>query len=123
MLIFETRAIATFVGVRSARCGSWTNAILNCAMKERRPLPSATIGTPVTQLDLETVIKASHAVSGEIVLGKLIETLLVIAVEHAGAERGLLFLFRDDEPRIEAEATIGSGKVEVTLRQALRTPT
>ena len=83
---------------------------------------TATIGTPVKQLDLETVIKASHAVSGEIVLGKLIETLLVIVVEHAGAERGLLILFRDDEPRIEAEATTGSGRVEVTLRQALKTP-
>ena len=59
---------------------------------------TATIGTPVEQLDLETFIKASHAVSGEIVLEKLIETLLVIAVEHAGAERGLLILFRDGEP-------------------------
>jgi len=34
------------------------------------------------------VLKAAQAVSGEIVLGKLIETLLRIAVEHAGAGRG-----------------------------------
>ena len=61
--------------------------------EERAPASStATIRTPVEQLDLGTVIKASHAVSGEIVLEKLIETLLVIAVEHAGAERGLLIL-------------------------------
>jgi hypothetical protein len=33
-----------------------------------------------------------------------------IAVEHAGAERGLLILLRGDEPRIEAEATTGHGK-------------
>jgi len=33
------------------------------------------------------VLKAAQAVSGEIVLGKLIETLLRIAVEHAGAGR------------------------------------
>ena len=82
---------------------------------------NATIGTSVKQLDLETVIKASQAVSGEIVLEKLIETLLMIAVEHAGAERGLLILFRDDEPTIKAEATTGRGKVEVKLRQSVGT--
>ena len=32
-----------------------------------------------------------------------------IAVEHAGAERGLLILLRGDEPQIEAEATTGHG--------------
>ena len=40
-----------------------------------------------------TVLKVSQAVSGEIVLDKLIETLMRIAIEHAGAERGLLILF------------------------------
>jgi len=75
--------------------------------EERAPASStATIGTPVEQLDLGTVIKASHAVSGEIVLEKLIETLLVIAVEHAGAERGLLILPRGEEHRIEASSRI-----------------
>jgi GAF domain-containing protein len=56
-------------------------------------------------------------VSSEIVLGKLIKTLLRIAVEHAGAERGLLILFPSAEPRIAAEATTGRGQVEVTLHQ------
>jgi signal transduction histidine kinase/tetratricopeptide (TPR) repeat protein len=80
-------------------------------------LPTATIGTPVEQLDVGTVVKAAQAVSGEIVLDKLIETLMRIALEHAGAERGLLILFPGDEPRIEAEATSGRGRVEITLRQ------
>jgi PAS domain S-box-containing protein len=79
--------------------------------------PTATIGAPVEQLDVGTVLKAAQAVSGEIVLGKLIETLLRIAVEHAGAGRGLLILFQGDEPQIAAEATTGRGQVEVTLRQ------
>ena len=60
---------------------------------------------PVEQLDLATVIKVSQAVSGEIVLEKLIDTLMRTAIEHAGAERGLLILPRGDEQRIEAEAT------------------
>jgi GAF domain-containing protein len=65
-----------------------------------------------------TVVKASQAVSGEILLGKLIETLMVIAVEHAGAERGLLILPGKDDYQIEAEATTSRDKVQVDLGQA-----
>src|SRR6202163_1840561 len=84
--------------------------------------PTATIGAPVERLDVGTVLKAAQAVSGEIVLGELIKTLLRIAIEHAGAGRGLLVLFPDDEPRIAAEATTGRGQVEVTLRQTAASP-
>ena len=86
------------------------------------PPATAMFGAPVEQLDLGTVVKASQAVSGEIVLGKLIETLMTIALEHAGAERGLLILLRGDTPRIEAEARTGRKTVEVTLRQETVTP-
>jgi PAS domain S-box-containing protein len=93
------------------------------AIEEQASLrPTTTIGTSVEQLDLGTVMKASHAVSGEIVLEKLIETLLVTAVEHAGAERVLLILPRGEEHRIEAEARTGRDKVEVQLGQRLVTP-
>ena len=83
---------------------------------------TSTIGTPVRQLDAETVVKASQALSSEIVLSRLIERLMRIVVEHAGAERGLLILLRGDEPRIEAEAITGNGRVEVDVRQAAITP-
>jgi PAS domain S-box-containing protein len=84
---------------------------------------TATIGAPVERLDVGTVLKAAQAVSSEIVLGELIKTLLRIAIEHAGAERGLLILLQGDEPRIAAEATIGRGQVEVALRDGAPTPT
>ena len=58
--------------------------------EERAPGPTSTIGAPVEHLDLATVIKVSQAVSGEMVLEKLIDTLMRTAIEHAGAERGLL---------------------------------
>jgi PAS domain S-box-containing protein len=91
--------------------------------EERVPASiSSTIGTPVRQLDVETVVKASQTLSGEIVLGELIEKLMRIAVEHAGAERGLLILLRGNEPQVEAEATTGQGRVKVTVRQAAITP-
>jgi PAS domain S-box-containing protein len=86
------------------------------------PSPTTTFGAPVEQLDVGTVVKASQAVSGEIVLGNLIKTLLRIAVEHAGAERGLLILFPSNEPRIAAEATTGRGQVEITLRETAASP-
>jgi PAS domain S-box-containing protein len=82
------------------------------------PSPTATVGVPIEQLDAVTVVRASQAVSGEIVLGRLIEILMTIALEHAGAGRGLLILLRGDELRIEAEARTGRQKVEVTLRRA-----
>ncbi|MFL9922432.1 AAA family ATPase [Paraburkholderia fungorum] len=73
--------------------------------KEERELgPTSTIGAPVEHLDLATVLKVSQAVSGEIVLEKLIDTLLRTALEYAGAERGLLILQLDAELRIQAEA-------------------
>ena len=63
-----------------------------------------TIGTRVEHLDLATVVKASQVVSSEIELEKLIDILMVTALEHAGADRGLLILPRGDELWIEAEA-------------------
>src|SRR5438270_4510821 len=79
-------------------------------------------GASVEQLDIGSVVKASQAVSGEIVLDRLIETLLRLALEQAGAERGLLILLRGDSPRIEAEARTDRMTVEVTLRQETVTP-
>ena len=67
-------------------------------------------------------MKASQALSSEMVLPKLIEKLVRIAVEHAGAERGLLVLVLNGEPRIEAEATTGRGGIEVVVRQAAVMP-
>jgi PAS domain S-box-containing protein len=90
--------------------------------EERTSVSSVTIVPSDGQLDIETVVKASQALSREIVLPKLIEKLVRIAVEHAGAARGLLILVRDSEPRIEAEATTGQGRIEVVVRQAVVTP-
>ncbi len=82
------------------------------------PDSTATIVTPIEQLDLATVIRVSQAVSGEIVFEKLINTLMSSAIEHAGADRGLLILPRGDKYQIEAEATTSSDHVNVVLKQA-----
>ena len=84
--------------------------------------PPKSMGAPVDQLDLQTVVKISQAVSSEIVLEKLTQTLMRITVEHAGAERGLLILQQGEEYRIEAEAKVGPSGVEVQLRHAPTSP-
>src|SRR5262252_6313531 len=73
------------------------------------PTGTIAIAAPMEHLDLATVIAVSQAVSGEMVLERLLDTLMRTAVEHAGAERALLILSREAEPRIAAEATTGSG--------------
>src|SRR5260370_38740284 len=47
---------------------------------------------------------------------------MMIGLEHAGAERGLLTLPHGEELRIAAEARSGRDGVEVQLKDALVTP-
>jgi len=83
---------------------------------------TSTIQESVESLDLAAMIKVSQTVSGEIVLEKLITSLMRLAIEHAGAERGLLILARGDAYEIAAEATTYKGSVVVNLRQATISP-
>ncbi|HWZ50424.1 MAG TPA: ATP-binding protein [Granulicella sp.] len=89
-------------------------------LREEEPVrgPTSTIGTPVEHLDLATVMKVSQAVSGEIILERLIDTLMRTAIEHAGAERGLLILLQGGEQRLGAEATTGGDAIRVRLHEA-----
>ena len=76
---------------------------------------STMISVPVEHLDLATVIKVLEAVSGEIVLEKLLDTVMSKAMEHAGAERGLLIVRRGEEARVEAEAITQLDTITVRL--------
>src|SRR5260370_16304428 len=86
---------------------------------EQERFPTSTTGAPDARLDLATVIKVSQAVSGEMVLEKLIDTLMRAAIEHAGAERGLLILVGDAEHQIAADATTSgnTGVVHVLVER------
>ncbi len=67
-------------------------------------------------LDLLGVLKMSHAVSSEIVLDNLIETMLRLVLEHAGAERGLILLVKNKQLAIVAEAATSSQGIAVIRR-------
>src|SRR5215470_13472389 len=80
------------------------------------PAAPIAIAAPTEHLDLATVIAVSQAVSGEMVLEKLLDTLMRTAVEYAGADRAVLVLPHADEQRIAAEGTTNNGTVMVHLR-------
>jgi PAS domain S-box-containing protein len=85
---------------------------------------SQAVGASLQQMDVASVVKALQAVSSEIVLPRLIETLMQIALQSAGADRGLLILRRDDAYRIEAEARASGEAPEVAMCEApLSAPT
>lgn len=58
-------------------------------------------------LDMMSVMKASQAISGEIVLSRLLASLLRIVIESAGAERGFILLSRSGGLSVEASMQIG----------------
>ena len=72
---------------------------------------TGTTGTQSSALDLTTLMKASTAISGEIVLASLLTKLMSIVIENAGAQRGLLILQEGDELLIQAEQRVGSEAV------------
>ena len=82
---------------------------------DEQPLVPASAGMG-EQLDLATVMKVSRAVAAEMDLGSLIDTLMRTAIEHAGAERGVLILPQETEQRIAAEVTVSDGTVVVQAR-------
>jgi PAS domain S-box-containing protein len=75
-----------------------------------------TMDAAIQKLDVTTIVKASQAVSSEIELPKLIERLMTVALENAGADRGLLILPQKNDYRVEAMAEVSGG--EIVLRSA-----
>jgi len=67
----------------------------------------------VRLLDLGSVMKASQAISGEIELNSLLNSIMTLAMENAGAEKGFLVLKKDGEFVIEAQAESGTDQKTV----------
>ena len=91
---------------------------------ERRPITEnlpgvlgtfTTTGNTSGLLDLATVMKASQSISGEIILERLLEKLMRIAIENAGAQKGFLLLKKDDVWRVEVQGDETGVKVLQSL--------
>jgi signal transduction histidine kinase len=75
---------------------------------------NSTTGSITTVLDLATVMEASQTISGEIVFSTLLDKLIRIVIENAGAQRGSLLLKKDGQWIIEAEGIVTNEDIIVT---------
>ncbi|MCK5521636.1 MAG: AAA family ATPase [Thiomargarita sp.] len=73
--------------------------------------------TTSSYLDLNSMVKASNALLGEIVLSRLLKKMMQIVIENAGAEKGFLLLPQQDKWFIEAEGHVNN--TDVTVLQSI----
>ena len=80
---------------------------LEARYPQLRQQPAAANGPgSVAQLDALSVAKSSQAISGRIVLAELIDTLMRIVLENAGAQYGAVLLMRGEALALAAEARV-----------------
>ncbi|HEY0137767.1 MAG TPA: STAS domain-containing protein, partial [Nannocystis sp.] len=82
---------------------------------------TAAAGTSWLSVDAMAVVKATQALSGELVQDRLLGNLMHVVLEHAGAQTGHLLLVEHDRLVIAAAAHTGSEGVEMSLPSP-RTP-
>jgi PAS domain S-box-containing protein len=79
----------------------------------RKTTNSITGSYSASALDLASVMKASQAISGEIVLDKLLASLMKLLIENAGAQSGYLILETEGKWLIEASGAVDSDNITV----------
>lgn len=62
-----------------------------------------------SEVDLAAVIRASHSLSKQIVLSELVQSLVRLAMEVAGAQRGFLLLREGDSWNAVCQGEVGDG--------------
>ena len=73
--------------------------------------------TSLAQLDFMSVARASQAISGRIVLDELVDMLMRIVIENAGAQTGYLISVREEKFALVAETHVVGQEVGVQLHQ------
>ncbi len=67
-------------------------------------------GLNLASLDLFSVIKASQAISSEIILDNLLSKMMEIVIENAGAQKSVLLLIQNSVLTVVASATVSRSK-------------
>jgi predicted ATPase/GAF domain-containing protein len=80
---------------------------------------TTTSGSGKSSLDMETVIKSTQAISGEIKLSSLLQKLMNIIIENAGAEKGCFIRVEHGQLLMEAEAAVNESEVRILGGQPL----
>jgi len=94
--------------VKTSTTSSMTATLIMSNTTDTQSMPGG------TALDIATVMKASQAISGEIVLAELLNKLRKIMLENAGAQYGALMVNRDGNLVIENAGNINYADVELS---------
>lgn len=93
--------------------------ILDFYGKSSKPIKNMTVDSEnktdksAMVLDMATIIKATHAISGEIKLEELLKKLVYILLENAGAQKVCYLIKKEEKYVIQAEGSIDGNKIEV----------
>ncbi len=90
-------------------------------IKHRMDIKSNSTSMNQDILDLTTVMKASCTISKELVLENILETLMKIAIENAGAQKGLLFIGQEGRYTVKVEGVTNENSINVYLRSSNQT--
>ncbi len=70
---------------------------------------SAVLERPLRSIDVDTLLRISQALAAEKGLSQLVQTLMTMILQYAGADRALLVLPHGDQLRIQAQARAEQG--------------
>jgi predicted ATPase/class 3 adenylate cyclase len=87
-----TQMESNYIQLRGGGGAEWQNQMQEEPAKQQS-----------SNIDLETVLKASAALAGEIILPRLLKIMMQIILENAGAQNGFLIMEKEGEKYIEAE--------------------
>ena len=94
---------------------------------ETAPLDGAITGTTTTDssrgLDLVTAVRSTQALAGELELGNLLERLMRVMVENAGAQKGILVLNHGGALQVEALVTVEPYRIQLGVGQPIERST
>ena len=121
--LYLSRAYATYAAWGAgAKLAYLRETYPELALEEARQpdrAPAYAMQVDTGTLDLSTVMKAAQAISGEIVLARLLERMMQISMENAGAQKGVLLIERDGSLRVEAAASVDTEEIKVRQSIAL----
>jgi predicted ATPase/signal transduction histidine kinase len=117
---YRARGFATFADIYLCHAASafrrWGADGKVRQLEQQFPALKERIGRgAIGDVDAITVVKASQAISQEMVLSKLLDSLMRIVLENAGARKGVLALTRE-ELSVEAQASLEQEEIEVVLK-------
>ncbi len=78
------------------------------------PVPASSSSIVAGEIDAVAVVQASHAISSEIEMNLLLDTVMHIVIGNAGAQNGFLLLEKDGKWIVAAKGEIDKTEIEIS---------